>query len=212
MIDSFDSFFFGFLITTHALLLAISCTTTQIPEPIELQSPVVFIEPRTLLPFSVKDPNNTIFRSPTKIRLPAQLFDIYEIAKPETYVRSGPDTTYALLPTILEAHSTVIKLASVGIWTKIFDLQTSLQGWVHYKVLKNLPDYPATIEIDPNNLLRRFMKKNSATAYSYNEKTPILVDLPKGTAFYTLKENQDKILVIVAESRSILWMAKKDIL
>ena len=192
-----------------AMIVLMACHETKSLEVVE----PFLVTPQTILPQSFLA--STLVegvQSIPSLQIPTELLDLHIVTRPQAEVRAGPGIEFYLLPTILEKDTLVLRTASSGIWTKIVAPHTSVQGWVHNQALSPINRKSAFITIKPENLNRVFVAKKPTTAFTYLENKKILLDLPKDVPFYTLKENRDKILVIVFPSRSVVWLSKKDVL
>lgn len=201
--------FFGItLCSLFYLSLLSSCQTTEPPS----KDLIPEIVPRTIMTDSTLLKKQTYAQDSQIISIPGSLLNQRITKRPYVELRQGPGIQFALLPRILERNTNVIAIGSHEQWTKVLLQDSKTIGWVHSQTLKPIRRPKQSVIIPRNILPKVFSTKKTTHAYAYNNKSPILLNLPKGTPFYTLKRNRDNILVIIGETNSVIWLSKKDVL
>ena len=112
--------------------------------------------------------------------------------------------------TILEKGQKVVVTESHRVWRKIYAPSTTSSGWLHHKTIRKSTNRKDVIKIDKSNFRKVFTNKNKPRVYSYIEKKPLKMSIPKGSGFYTLMKKKDKILVLVGETSTLIWLAQGD--
>lgn len=150
-----------------------------------------------------------LFPLESEISIPDKLLKQGVISRNRAEPREGPGLQYQLTESIFPKGEEVIILSKHSYWKKVLNPKTGDLGWIHEGSLKTLKPKGHSITIQPKKLPKVFAIKNISRAYEHPRKNRIDVKIPKGRAFYTLRQNKDKILVIIVETKSLLWLSRR---
>lgn len=145
------------------------------------------------------------------LNLPHELFSIKGTARSHVEVRSGPGSTFLLEDFVLPYDTAVIVLDEYKVWRKILVLENQKTGWVHHKLLyPQKYEQSVQVSLTPFPYVTARKEIRSLHAFPTLEKKDVLI--PKGSSFVVFKQENGYYLVWLAETRSVAWISKTDLM
>ena len=161
---------------------------------------------RTVIPESFSKGNSSPNDGPLEI--PIQMFDVFNIEKQKVVMRIGPGTKFPLRDEIVLKNTLVLLLDTHGIWRKVVVVNTNKVGWVHHHTIKKIRPV-GSIVLNSSALPKVFAIRRISKGWKYQSKKPINVEIPKGYSFRYLRKNNEKVLVHLKGTNSIIWLDRK---
>ncbi len=198
------------------LALGCGCQTPE-PEkaassPVRAKRPLVLAESLhagTRLPEAFGKP--LISGKPGLLQVPAGMLLVSEIARPRAELRTGPGIQFELADKILTQGTSVILFMKVGVWAKVIVPGSWQSGWVHAQTLAEAKPNAGPITIDMNRLPTVLALHPVAAVASFPEQAKLLVEIPKGAMFRSLRFAENDALIYLPDTNSVMWMSRKDV-
>lgn len=185
-------------------LFLTACSTTS-PAP----TPIPVIQPASVLPESFSknssDPLNPYFH------IPERVLGVALINRSKAELREGPGLQFQLEDQLLPHGTRVVIIERSSFWRRVFAPEFKAWGWVHFQTLKMIDDKDGLMTFDARRLPKVFAVRGIETAYNFGNLSKLKVSIPKGAGFIKVRERGGKVLVILPETRSLLWLAKEDV-
>ena len=187
------------------LSLLVSCASN---EPASRQAKEIF-SPTYPLP-KVLGRTEGLIEEDTIAFVPSRVLKLRSIIRDLTTLRRGPGGQYELRDNVLKKGSIVLEIERSKTWVKVYALTSGTSGWLHRKTTGPSGPISNAVSIKINHLPKVFSKSNKARFKPFKGGRWRQVTLPKGTPFYTLHRNRDKMLVLIGKTKSIAWIRGKD--
>lgn len=172
------------------------------PQTLDIQSASIL--PEYFTKSGLKD-DHTFFR------IPEQALGLALIKRPKAELRQGPGLHFELEENLLPQGTRVFIIERSAFWRRVFAPDLKIWGWVHRKTLRMAEQKDALLTVNPRGLPKVFAARPIETAYNFGNLSELKVSIPKGAGFLKVRERGDKVLVILPDTRSLLWLAKKDV-
>lgn len=191
-------------IRTLLCLLLTSCSSTPPAPP-----PAIVIQPASILP-------ETFTKQPSQpanpyLHIPERVLGVALIDRPKAELRQGPGFQFQLEDRLLPHGTRVVIIERSSFWRRVFAPEYKTWGWVHYQTLKMVDEKDGLMTFDARRLPKVFAVRPIETAYNFGNLSKLKVTIPKGAGFTKIRERGGKVLVVVPETRSLLWLAKEDV-
>lgn len=193
-------YFVGILIIIT--LLPTGCTNST------TSNNITIIQARTIIP--KKNPI-TFSEIKSKALFPEHILNIGTINRPLAEFREGPGIQFKLRDRLLKRDDKVLILDRLGVWQKVFYIKENSTGWVHNKTIKKVSEKRAYISLDIHKLPKIFAIKEIKTAWEYDTNRKLSISIPKGTPLIYLKQKRHKNLVIINNTKSVIWVPKRSV-
>jgi len=167
---------------------------------------VVKVQAKTVLPKEFSHSS----AKPLHVILPPKLIENSYIKRSHAKWRDGPGVEFQIKDEILNQGEVVLPLQAVGVWVKVLSVKKVKIGWVHYQTLGKIESNTKQFNLDLNMLPKVFAVHQINQAFSYPESAPLGVHIEKGMIFSRLLAKQDKVLVYIESTNSVMWLKKGD--
>lgn len=143
--------------------------------------------------------------------IPKSMLALAEIARPRAEVREGPGAEFMLQDDLLTQGTQILVFSRVGVWLKVLVPGSGQKGWVHRQAVSSVRPSDHTVNLDMNRLPTVLAIREVEMAKTFPGQADVRVNIPKGAMFRSLMENDWGTLVWLAETNSVMWMARKDV-
>ncbi len=196
----------------HALIIVVgiyiqgcSSSTATPTEPVVAKP----ITADTILPQIFAEKSNYNIDQ-ERVRVPESMLRVSTVKRPVAEMREGPGAEFKIMSRLIPQGHNVVIFERVGIWQKVFDMESETIGWVHYQTLNTITLSRTPVEIDLKRLPRVISVRTIDTAFDYKTRQALKVDIPKGQQFLGLSWQAARVLVYLADSNSVVWLKKED--
>ena len=143
--------------------------------------------------------------------IPKSMVALAEVTRPRAEVREGPGGEFRLQDDLLTQGTRILVFSRIGVWLKVLVPESGQKGWVHRQAVSAARPSEHTVNLDMNRLPTVLAVREIELAKTFPAQTDIRVHIPKGAIFRSLMENEWGTLVWLAETNSVMWMARKDV-
>ncbi len=184
--------------------VACSCATSRhaADEPLKIQS-------TTTIPESFGNSNALI--DARTLLVPDRALALVKTVRNQVEVREGPGLAFQLKDEILPRNKTLIVVERSKKWVKVVEPVRNTTGWVHQQAIARIPPKGQHHAVATNVLPKAFAVAPIKRLYDYQDGIPIDVNIPKGSRFIRVREDNERSLVIIPQTTSLGWLNKKDI-
>ena len=140
-----------------------------------------------------------------------EIFNGSLVTRPRAEVREGPGAEFMLQDDLLTQGTQVLVFSRIGVWLKVLVPTSGQKGWVHRQAVSSARPSDHTVNLDMNRLPTVLAIREVDMAKTFPGQSDIRVNIPKGAMFRSLMENEWGTLVWLAETNSVMWMARKDV-
>ena len=172
----------------------------------------IAMAPRGALLASVPTaPQRGLADAPQPVVVLRHMIALSEVVRPHADVRSGPGAQFELTDVVLPQGAKVLVFAQVGVWQQVVVPGRWQRGWVHKQALGAARLNDQTLALDLSKLPTVLAVHPVDTAAAFPDQAPLKVAIPKGEMFRSLMMNGSDALVWLPETRSVMWLSRKDV-
>jgi len=146
-----------------------------------------------------------------KISISTKILNTAVVARDYVNIRNGPGGYFHIQNKHLEREAEVIIFESYKNWLKIFIPEYKSIGWVHKKTLNPQKVLSPFISLDKNLLPLVFAVKDIKKIYDYKSVEAIPIAIPKGAAFYFLRQEEGLNLIVIPSNNTLAWVDKNEV-
>jgi hypothetical protein len=168
------------------------------------------VAPTTIIPerFSTTLPEK-LDAGPRSV--PKAMLSVAKVVRPRAELREGPGPEFMLHDTLLAQGTQVLVFSRVGVWQKVLVPGSWKKGWIHRQALSEVRPSERAMRIDMSRLPTVLAVRGVDKARAFPSLSEVQVEIPRGSMFRSLKENDWGTLVWLPETNSVMWMARKDV-
>lgn len=134
------------------------------------------------------------------------------VARPRAEVRVGPGSQFELLDHFLSRDTEVVILSQHGVWRKILPIHDGPVAWVHSQALSRAKLNTHSIHLRSQRLPVVQVVHDTDKVWLYGRNALAAAQVSRGTMFRTLRLTDHGALVWLAETNSVVWLSRKDVL
>lgn len=149
--------------------------------------------------------------APLPRAIPRSMLAVAEVVRPRAELREGPGADFMLHDALVAQGTRVIVFGRVGVWQKVLIPGSWQMGWAHRQALSEIRPSERAINIDMNRLPTVLAIRAVESARAFPSLSELRVEIPRGSIFRSLMENDWGTLVWLPETNSVIWMARKDV-
>lgn len=143
--------------------------------------------------------------------VPKAMLAVAEVIRPRAELREGPGAAFMLNDAMLLHGTELLVLARIGVWLKVLVPGQWQKGWVHRQAVSEVRPNDRPMQIEMGSLPTVLTLRNVDVVRSYPTQRELRVEIPRGSMFRALMENDWGTLVWLPETNSAMWMARKDV-
>ena len=148
---------------------------------------------------------------PQPMLVQRNMLAVSEVVRPHADVRRGPGAQFELADVVLPQGAKVLVFAQVGVWQQVVVPGQWQRGWVHRQALGAARLNDQTVALDLSKLPTVLAMHPVDSAAAFPDQAPLKVAIPKGEMFRSLMMNGSDALVWLPETRSVMWLSRKDV-
>jgi SH3-like domain-containing protein len=134
------------------------------------------------------------------------------VARPRAEMRVGPGSQFELLDLFLSRDTEVVILSQHGVWRKILPIHDGPVAWVHNQALSRAKLNTHSIHLRSQRLPVVQVVHATDKVWLYGKNSLASAQVPRGSMFRTLRLTDHGALVWLAETNSVVWLSRKDVL
>ncbi|MBM4250858.1 MAG: hypothetical protein FJ146_02705 [Deltaproteobacteria bacterium] len=149
---------------------------------------------------------------PTDIVVAPYVVMTSRVARPRAEMRVGPGSHFELLDVFLQRDTEVVILSQHGVWRKILPIHDGPVAWVHSQALSRAKLNTHSIHLRSQRLPVVQVVHDTDKVWLYGQNALAAAQVSRGTMFRTLRLTDHGALVWLAETNSVVWLSRKDVL